>query len=660
MQTSTIVYSEAQHQDGYKNTRDGRPRMKEVPQNPELMFAPVAVEMTRRGDGAVVLSAGQALQEPARCVGEYLEQWAQLAADRPFLMERSADGVWQGLTYGEALDQVRQVASSLLQERLSAERPAVILSGNSVEHALLTLACLHVGIPVAPISPAYSLISRDFVKLRRIIETLNPGLVYVAEPERFAAALSAIEELHSARLISGAGKGNGESQGFESLLNAAPDLPAVARAFDSVSPDTIAKFLFTSGSTDEPKAVINTQRMLCSNQQAIRQLWPFLSTPPVLVDWLPWHHTFGGNHNFNLVLRNGGTLYIDAGRPVPQQFDQSLANLAEVSPTIFFNVPRAYDLLVKALRRDSALRVKFFSRLQLIFYAAASLPQHLWEALQELAQDTLGRSVPVVSSWGLTETAPAATSCYCQADRSGVVGLPIPGCELKLVPNEDKLEARVRGPNVTPGYWKKPELTAAFFDEEGFFKTGDAMRFVNANRPELGLRFDGRLGEDFKLTTGTWVSVGSLRLEAIATLAPIAQDIVITGHDRDEIGFLIFPNLDACRQLCSSRVIDGVATADLLRDSAIRERVERGLAELEAKGRGSSTYATRALFLLEPPSVDAGEITDKGYINQRAVLTRRAELVERLYRDTDGHDIVRLGPSRRGRSRQGTDAMKGA
>jgi feruloyl-CoA synthase len=621
--------------------------MTKVLRDPARLFATVSAETVKRPDGALLVRCTQALGPAARCTGEYLEHWGEHAPDRPFLTERAANTRFRGVTYAQALGSVRRIAAWLLERELCAERPVVILSENSVEHGLLTLSCLHVGIPVAPVSPAYSLISKDFRKLRRVIQTLQPGVIFVGERARFDAALAAIDGLHDAEIVVGDGAATGDARTLGSLMAKRLGADAVASAFESIGPDTIAKFLFTSGSTDEPKAVINTHGMLCSNQQAIRQLWPFLAEPPVLVDWLPWHHTFGGNHNFNLVLKNGGTLYIDSGRPMPGRFDQSLANLREVAPTVFFNVPRAYDVLVAALRKDPALRERFFSRLQLLFYAAASLPQHLWTALQELAVETVGEMVPLVSSWGLTESAPAATSCYYQAECSGVVGLPVPGCELKLVPNADKLEARVRGPNVTPGYWKRPDLTRAFFDDEGFFKTGDALKFVDVARPELGLCFDGRLGEDFKLSTGTWVSVGNLRLAAIAALAPVAQDVVITGHDQDEIGFLIFPNLEGCRRLCGLSVASEVSDVSVLNQFAVRAHVARALSDLKAAGRGSSTYATRARFLAEPPSVDTGEITDKGYINQRAVLTRRAALVEAMYRDTLDDEVITLPRPRR-------------
>jgi feruloyl-CoA synthase len=542
-------------------------------------------------------------------------------------MERGRDGAWRGVTYREALEQARRIGTWLLERNLSPERPVVTLSENSVEHGLLLLACLYVGVPIAPISPAYALVSKDFGKLKHIVETLRPGVLYVSDQARFAPALAAVRDLHDARLVSG--RGDGERAIPIAALGSKVDLAAVGDAFARVSPDTIAKLLFTSGSTDEPKAVINTHRMLCANQQAIRQLWPFLEEPPLLVDWLPWHHTFGGNHNFNLTLCNGGTLYIDTGRPVPGEFQTTLANLREIAPTVVFNVPRAYDLLAGALRGDLELRKRFFGSVRLIFYAAAALPQHVWEGLRALALQTLGREVPMVSSWGLTETAPAATSCHYRAERAGVVGLPIPGCELKLVKSGETLEARVRGPHVTPGYWKEPALTAAAFDEEGYFKTGDAMRFVDAGRPEEGLFFDGRLGENFKLGTGTWVHVCARRLKALAALAPVAQDLVVTGHDRHELGLLVFPNLSACRAV--SELGEDAAPGKVLEHPAVRARLAAGLGALARDRSGSSTHATRALFLLEPPSIDAGEITDKGYINQRAVLTRRAAWVERLH-----------------------------
>jgi len=616
---------------------------------PAHVFAPPAVELLRRPRDCVLRSR-HSLGAYARCSGEFLEDWARKAPLRPFILER-ASSEWRGLTYGQMLERVRRVAAWLLAHELSAERPVAILSENSVEHAVLTLACLHVGVLVAPISPAYSLVSKDFGKLRSIIRTLRPGLIYVSDLARFAPALAAVSDLHCGVIVSGDVSPGEPVEPFEALENARNE-DRVTRAFAALGPDTIAKVLFTSGSTGEPKGVINTQRMLCSNQQAIAQIWSFLREPPVLLDWLPWHHTFGGNHNFNIVLRNGGTLYIDHGRPLPGEFERTLANLREIEPTLSLNVPRAYDMLVCALREEPALCKRFFSRLDLLFYAGASLPQHLWDALASLARQTLGRDLPMVSSWGLTETAPTATIGHFQPDRSGVIGLPVPGSELKLAPDGDKLEARVRGPNVTPGYFRQGPLASSCFDEEGFFRTGDAVRFVDPERPERGLLFDGRIGEDFKLSTATWVNVGALRLEAIAALAPIAQDVVVTGHDKDEIGLLIFPNLAGCRSLCGDLSSDAPRLS-VLEQPAVLAGVVAGLSAL-ARGRvGSSTCARRALLLVEPASIDAGEITDKGYINQRAVLSRRAELVERLYREPPEPGVISV-PGARAESPQNT------
>ncbi len=414
-------------------------------------------------------------------------------------------------------------------------------------------------------------------------------------------------------------------------IAATPETPAVEEAFKAVTPDTIAKFLFTSGSTGTPKAVINTQRMLTSSQQAKAQTWTFLEAARddlVILDWLPWSHTFGANHNFNLVLRNGGTLYVDGGKPAPGLFATSLANLRSVMPTVYFNVPRGFDMLIAALRSDDELCGKFFSEVKFAFYAGAALPQNLWDALEELSIKTVGRALPMVSAWGSTETSPLATDCHFQARRSGNIGVPISGTELKLVPSGDKLEVRVRGPNVTPGYWKAPELTAQAFDAEGFYLIGDAVTFADPERPELGLFFDGRVAEDFKLNSGTWVNVGTLRVAGIAALAPLAQDIVVTGHGGDEVRFLVFPNIAACR--AHAGLPDSADADEVIGHEKVRAAIGQGLAKLKAQGGNSSGHATRALLLAEPASVDGGEITDKGYINQRAVLTRRAGAVATL------------------------------
>lgn len=598
------------------------------------MFAEPRVEVEERADGSLVLRSPVALPEPARAVGEWLLDWAGRDPDRIFLAERATPAEpWRTLSYGAALDQVTRVATWLLGRNLSANRPVAILSENAIDHAVLALAAMQIGVPVATISTAYSLMSEDHQKLKDMVALLQPGVIYVSDARAYAGALDAIADLTDARIVAstGADASHGAILLFDALFEARDDA-AVARAFKAVGPDTIARFLFTSGSTGTPKAVVNTQRMLTSNQEAKALTWPFLTDePPVIVDWLPWSHTFGANHNFNMVLRNGGALYIDRGKPMPGAFDVTVANIKDVGPTLCFNVPRGYDMLVSAMHEDPELRASFFGSVKLIFYAAAALPQNLWHALEELSMESIGAVTPMVGSWGTTETAPLATDCHFQAPRSGNIGLPAPGTELKLVPNAGKLEIRVRGPNVTPGYWKHPELTEKAFDEDGFYLTGDAVKFADPDAPEAGLFFDGRITEDFKLSSGTWVHVGELRVHGIAALDPVAQDIVITGHDRDQVGFLVFPNLAACRRLAG--LAEEAGLAEVIAHPAVRARVAEGLAHLKQDGGGSSRYAARARLLDHPPVVDAGEITDKGYINQRAVLTRRAGDVEKLYGD---------------------------
>jgi feruloyl-CoA synthase len=598
--------------------------------DPETLFATAAIVAERHADGSIRLKSAAPLQPAARCVGDWLEHWARQTPDRFFLGERlGADAPWTTVSYKDALRQVRSVGAWILSQRMSAERPLVVLSDNSIEHALFALGAMHVGVPVASISPAYSLMSKDFDKLKSMITLLDPGAIYVSSLKAFAPALAAIKPLHAAAIVSRDTDSNNAIPFRE--IGATPETDAVAKWFAAITPDTIAKFLFTSGSTGTPKAVINTQRMLTSSQQAKAQTWSFLDAAQgdlVILDWLPWSHTFGANHNFNLVLRNGGTLYIDGGKPAPGLFAASLANLRSVMPTVYFNVPRGFDMLISALRDDDELRRRFFSEVKFAFYAGAALPQNLWDALEELSIKTVGRAMPMVSAWGSTETSPLATDCHFQAQRSGNIGVPIPGTELKLVASGDKLEVRVRGPNVTPGYWKAPDLTAKAFDDDGFYLIGDAVTFADSDRPGLGLFFDGRVAEDFKLNSGTWVSVGTLRVAGIAALAPLAQDIVVTGHGGDHVRFLVFPNIAACR--AHAGLADNAGVDDVIGNEKIRAAIAQGLAKLKAQGGGSSGHATRALLLAEPASVDGGEITDKGYINQRAVLTRRAAAVAAL------------------------------
>ncbi|MCX7176591.1 MAG: feruloyl-CoA synthase [Proteobacteria bacterium] len=606
-----------------------------------LNFAPALLDIQPLPDGGMILKSPQKLGPYPRSVGEYLVHWGNTTPDSLFLAERDASSGWHRLTYGEALGSVRNIAQALLDRKLSVERPLVILSDNSIAHAMMALGAMHAGIPVAPISSAYSLISKDYVKLKHILALLQPGAIFVQDGTRFAPALKAAG-LAGVEVIA--------------VSNPASDLPmtpfaqvqatragaAVDRAFSSVGPDTIAKILFTSGSTDLPKGVINTQRMMCSNQQTIAQVWPFLAEkPPVIVDWLPWNHTFGGNHNFNMMLRHGGSIYIDEGKPAPGLVEKTVANLREISPTIYFNVPRGYDMLLPYLERDEELRTNFFHKLDLIFYAAAALPQNLWERLEDLAIKVRGKRVRMVSSWGSTETSPMVTAVHFDIERAGVIGLPTPGVELKMVPNAGKMELRIRGPNVTPGYFKRDDLTRAAFDAEGFYCIGDAGRFADPHDPTRGIEFDGRIAEDFKLTSGTWVHVGGLRIQAIAAGAPIIQDCVVTGHDREEIGLLVFPNPVGCRSLCPDAPAD-LPLSGLIAQPQVQQRLAQALAQLAGGSSGSSTYPTRALLMEDPPAIDDNEITDKGYINQRAVLMRRTALVERLYAAEPDADVIVL------------------
>lgn len=597
----------------------------------KTLFATPNIVAERKADGSVWLKSATPLQPYSRCVGDWLEHWACKTPDTIFLAERaSADAPWTRLSYRETLRRVRAAASWILAQGMSAQRPLAILSDNSIDHAVFMLAAMHVGVPAASVSPAYSLVSKNYDKLKSMIALLDPGAIYVSSAKMFAPALSAIAPLHKAIVVAGDPDGFDGAIAFSSLTSAT-ETANVTRAFDAVGPDSVAKLLFTSGSTGTPKAVINTQRMLTSNQAAKAQVWPFLDDGGLtILDWLPWSHTFGANHNFNCVLRNGGTLCIDGGKPAPGLFALSLANLRDVIPTVYFNVPRGYDMLIAAMREDDDLCRRFFGGVKFMFYAGAALPQNLWDALEALSVATVGYAVPMVSAWGSTETAPLATDCHFQAQRSGNIGVPIPGTDIKLVPSGDKLEVRVRGPNVTPGYWKAPEQTAKAFDEDGFYAMGDAVAFADNARPELGLFFDGRVAEDFKLTSGTWVSVGTLRIAGIAALAPLAQDIVVAGHDGDEVRFLVFPNIPACRALAQLPEAD---VADVLSAKAVRDGIAQGLARLKAGGGGSSTHATRVLLLAELPSVDGSEITDKGYINQRAVLSRRAAELAKLHDD---------------------------
>jgi feruloyl-CoA synthase len=597
----------------------------------KIALGPAETMLDRRSDGTILLRSPHELGSYPVKLGERLVHWANETPGQIFLAKRDVSGNWRTLAYAQTLALVRILGQALLDRGLNAERPLAILSGNDLEHALLALAALHVGVPYAPISPAYSLVSTDYLKLRYILDLLEPGLVFAANGERFARAVAAALPRACELVVSEAAPRNRDATSFDTLL-AQPAGKSVDDAFAAVNGDTVAKILFTSGSTGQPKGVINTQRMLCSNQEMLATTLPCLrQEPPVLMDWLPWNHTFGGNHNVGLVLYNGGSLYIDDGRPLPGEFEKSAANLREIAPTVYFNVPRGYEELAGYLKREPALRDKFFSRVRMLFYSGAGLPQPVWDAFDDLALQTCGERIVWITGLGATETAPLATCANWESGRAGMIGLPVVGQEMKLAPAGDKFEARFRGPNITPGYWKQPELTAQAFDEEGYYRMGDAVRFDDPVHPEKGLMFDGRLVEDFKLSSGTWVSVGPLRARFIAACAPLVQDVVIAGHDREYLSVLIFPRMEDCRGVCG--LPTSAPAAEVLAHAAIRQRFQELLDRMRREASGGSTRIVRALLLDTPPSIDAAEVTDKGSINQRAVLERRAMLVDELYRD---------------------------
>jgi feruloyl-CoA synthase len=588
-----------------------------------------------RPDGSMLVAAQAVLPNPARCLPDRLFHWAAVAPERIVFAEREADGSWRKLTYGEAARDVRRLASGLLAHDLSAERPLAILSGNDIHHALLGLAAMTIGVPYCPVSTPYSLVAKDFGKLRFCMDLLTPGLVFASDAAPFAAALAAIARPDLA-VVTARGPESIGAMPLEALHGDADD-PRVDAALAAVTPDTIAKFLLTSGSTGEPKAVINTQRMLMVNQAMLQQGFPFLATePPVLVDWLPWNHTFGSNHNVGIVITHGGTMYIDTGKPVPAGIKPTLENLREIAPTVYFNVPKGYEALLPHLEADPAFAAHFYSRLRFLFYAGAALPQKLWDAYEALSLKTTGRVIPFVTGLGATESSPASLMNLRRTTTPGNVGHPMAGVTLKLVPASDKLEVRIKGQNITPGYWRSPDLTAKAFDEEGFYCFGDALKFITPGDAEGGFLFDGRVSEDFKLVTGTWVSVGPLRTALVAGLEPLARDAVIAGHDRDAVTALVFPDLDACRKLAGGAPED----MTVLAHPAVRAAFAGRLKSMAAQATGSSSFVQRIALQLELPSLEAGEITDKGSLNQRAVLKRRASVVAALYAEPMSEHII--------------------
>ena len=602
-----------------------------------LTFGVTRVVVRDGAPGVRYVEAEQALNEHPPRLTDRLRHWAETAPQRTFMARRvkladGRSGDWRHVSYAEAWASARAIAQGLVDRGLSAERPVVILSENDLEHALLALGCLVAGVPFVPTSPPYSLVSTDFSKLRHVLETVTPGMVFAADATRYGRALqTAVGTDVEVVLTQGELAGRATTP-FADLL-ATPATPDVDAAMAATGPETIAKFLFTSGSTKLPKAVINTQGMWCANQQQMSQSMPVLTeAPPVLVDWLPWNHTFGGNHNFGMVVYHGGTMYIDDGKPTPALIGETLRNLREVAPTVYFNVPTGFEAIAAAMKTDLALRKNFLSRVRMFFYAGAALAQPVWDSLYESEEAEIGERIVMTSGLGMTESGPFGLFVTSPNVKAGDLGVPTPGMQVKLVAIDGKSEVRYRGPNITPGYWRAPAETAAHFDEEGYFCSGDAVKWIDENDVHQGLKFDGRIAEDFKLATGTFVSVGPLRAKIIGSAAPYIQDVVITGLNMHEVGAMVFPNVLACRDL--SGLPANAPVEQVLASPGVHARFQGLLDHLAATATGSANRIARMCLLAEPPTIDRGEITDKGSINQRAVLSHRAAIVEALHADT--------------------------
>ncbi|CAN5584395.1 AMP-binding protein [soil metagenome] len=592
------------------------------------------VRVDRRADGTIVLQSNHRLKPYEKHVPAFLAKWAAEAPDRIWLAQRRGPSRdWVKVTYGEAKKQVDSVTQAVLDRGFGPDKAVMILSSNSIEFALLSMAAMQARAPLAPVSPAYSVMSQDHAKLKYVFDLIRPGLVFVQNGEVYSDALDDLD-LDGVLLVH-VDKPPRQRQSLPwSELIATTATDVVQKSIDRIEPKTVGKFLFTSGSTGMPKAVINTQEMMCANLamgQMARVRKP-TDPVPVQLDWLPWNHTMGGNATFQGNLAEGGTTWIDDGKPLPGLFEETLRNLREISPTSFANVPAGYAMLATALEKDEQLAQKFFKNLNTLAYGGATLSSDLYERMERLAVKHTGYRVPFITGWGSTETAPTATSVHWASERVGLVGLPYPGVQLKMVPTgeEGRYELRLKSVIVTPGYHKRPDLTAQMFDEEGFYQIGDAGRFVDPDDPSQGLVFDGRVVEDFKLTSGTFVLVGTLRTTAVAAVSPVLQDAVVCGQDRDHVALLGFPNVAACRRVAGDEDVQ-LSTKEVLSHSAVIAILKEGLAKMNAECKGSSMRVKRVLLMDEPPSVDGHEITDKGYINQRATLDRRKALVDRLY-----------------------------
>ena len=604
-----------------------------------ISFGDPAVSVECRDDGTIYLRPTTALGDYPVRLTDRLHHWVRTAPDRIFMAQRDGAG-WRQISYAQLLGYSRRIASALLARGLSAERPLLILSGNSIDHALVAFGALYAGIPFCPVSSAYSLISKDYGKLAFVMKLLTPGLVFADDADKFASALSACVPADAEIAASRGGLPDRDITRLADLV-ATSEHPRLDAVHDAIGPDAIAKFLLTSGSTGNPKAVINTQRMICANQVMIRETFAFLKDePPVIVDWLPWNHTFGGNHNIGLTLYNGGSMYLDQGKPVPDGIEETVRNLREISPTVYFNVPKGYESLLPYLRDDRDLRATFFHRLHAMFFSGAALSPYVWNSLDALSVQEKGYRVPMLTGLGATETAPFFMSASPETSRSGHIGLPVLGSEAKLAPSNGKLEIRTRGPHVTPGYWRQPELTAAAFDEKGFYKFGDAIKPADADDLAAGFDFDGRIAEDFKLASGTWVSVGPLRARFVAACAPLVRDVVIAGLNRDEISAIVVLDLDGCRLVNPALSANDIAAA--ASDAKVRQAFRERFARFLTSSTGSSNRVTRAILLDAPLSIDRGEVTDKGSINQRAVLEHRSRLIEELYSPMPASHVITL------------------
>ncbi|WP_418117830.1 feruloyl-CoA synthase [Variovorax sp. 350MFTsu5.1] len=605
---------------------------------PAVRYRPLVFGITRAvlrdgAPGTQYLSAETPLAPYRERMTDRLAHWAERTPDRTFIArrERLADGStgdWLRVSYAQALEEARGIGQALLERGLSAERPVAILSENGIEHALMALGCLYAGVPYCPVSPPYSVVSQDFEKLRHVFDTLTPGLVFASDAARFAKAIAAVVPTGTEVVLAEGSLEDRPVTAFSALAST-PATSAIDEAMRATGPDTITKFLFTSGSTKMPKAVINTHRMWCANQQQLRQSIPALGDePPVLVDWLPWNHTFGGNHNVGIVLDNGGTLYIDDGKPTPAGMAETLRNLREIAPTIYFNVPTGFEAIAQAMETDEVLRRNLLSRVKMFFYSGAALSQPVWDSLHRTQESEVGERIVMGTGLGMTESGPFALYVTGPDVKSGDVGLPAPGIELKLIEVDGKTEVRYRGPNITPGYWRAPEATAEAFDEEGFFSTGDAVKWIDEGNIHRGLRFDGRIAEDFKLATGTFVSVGPMRAKIIAAGAPYVQDAVLTGINLKEVGALIFPT-QKVRELAGLPA--GATMREVLESAPVQAHFQQVVDTLAAAATGSANRIARLHLMAEPPSIDRGEVTDKGSINQRSVLKHRAALADAMH-----------------------------